>query len=189
MIRLVHCADLHLTSGDERTYSLNVLDEIIEIVIRAECAYFLICGDLFDRSQDSADLSAEVFEALRRLEGRVEVLCIPGNHDPVIRDDQDGGIGSLEHVHVMQERPYTLFQHGDVEFLCIPHADDYVGYHEWPIPPKQCDYRIALAHGLVTGMEIYVGPGGLGGGRWRGHRFRSLCEIRRGLRSSGSHPS
>jgi len=36
MTTIIHCADLHLTSGKERDYSLAVLDEILTVKFRSD---------------------------------------------------------------------------------------------------------------------------------------------------------
>ena len=50
-----------------------------------------------------------------------------------------------------------------MEFLAVPHQEEYAGYDTWAVPPKAAPWRIALAHGIVAGMA-YRGPDAEGGG-------------------------
>ena len=162
MTRLLHSADLHLSRAEERgerAYSLAVLDDIVALAAREKVDYLLICGDLFDSFDDAEALRGEVRARMARLPDGLKAIYIPGNHEELRlggRSLAGLDLGALTPCH---KRPFDLLSFADIEFLCIPHQRDYRGYHQWSVPAKQAKRRVALAHGLVSGMDIYTGPG------------------------------
>ena len=156
MPSIVHCADIHLKVGEEEAYCYGVLEEVVALTAQTGSNFLLICGDLFDTERDAVTLGQKAEAILEKLNGKAEVICIPGNHDPV---EQNAGLfGASDHVHVCMMRPFELIQRPGIEFLCIPFSESYSGYHEWDIPEKGECPRIALAHGHVLEMGVYAGP-------------------------------
>jgi hypothetical protein len=158
MARILHAADLHLSEAD-KDYSLAVFAELLEAAAREKADYLLFCGDLFNTFADAEKLRAE----FRRLLGSppFEFLFLPGNHE----DLQRGG-GELSRLDwgaatVLHARPFELLRRDRsgavLEFLAVPHQENYSGYGNWPVPPKQAPWRIALSHGVAAGMA-YRGP-------------------------------
>lgn len=173
MIRLLHAADLHLSVA-EREYGLAVFAELLDLARRERADFILFCGDLFDTFPDAEALRAEVRDLLARARdvggpggGAPEFLFLPGNHEALRR-----GAGELSRLDfgpasLLEAPPFQWFRRGReaaaVEFLAIPHQDDYAGYGQWAVPAKAAPWRIALAHGIVAGMA-YRGPDAEGGG-------------------------
>lgn len=158
MTTIIHCADLHLTSREEREYSLSVLDEILTISEHERAEYLLICGDLFDSFDDAVNLRAELRSRIEPIGSHCQILFVPGNHEDLGKGNRSLSkldIGTLRAGYVT---PFELITYSEIEFLCIPHQTDYQDYHEWPMAPKKAAWRIALAHGLVSGVDIYAGP-------------------------------
>jgi hypothetical protein len=84
------------------------------------------------------------------------VLLLPGNHEYL-----RGGQANLAHLdlgplQILEETPFQLLTYPELEILAIPHQPHYKNYMEWPVPPKKSPFRLALAHGSVSGMT-YLG--------------------------------
>lgn len=160
MITLLHCADLHLSckSEDESQYSLSVLDEIIAHAAKWQASALLFCGDIFDSFTDADRLRTEFRSRIATLPESCKVFFIAGNHEDLGRSDRalknyDFGISP---DHIVED---VAFQYCDCEgfdLIAIPHRQDYRDYAEWSIPQKSSKKRIAMAHGVVTGM-VFTG--------------------------------
>ena len=158
MTTIIHCADLHLTGGEEREYSLSVLDEILTISDHERAEYLLICGDLFDSFDDAVSLRAELLGRIESIRSQCQILFVPGNHEDLGKGNRSLSNLDLGTLRACYATPFELIPYPEVEFLCIPHQADYRDYHEWLVAPKKAAFRIALAHGLVSGIDIYAGP-------------------------------
>jgi len=158
MTTIIHCADLHLTSGEEGEYSLSVLDEILTITDHERAEYLLICGDLFDSFDDALNLRAEFRSRIEPISSHCRTLFVPGNHEDLWKDNRSLSNLDLGTLRACYAVPFELIIYPEIEFLCIPHQADYRDYHEWSVAPKKAAFRIALAHGLVSGIDIYAGP-------------------------------
>ena len=164
MPRILHAADLHLSEPD-RDYGLAVFSELVATANREKADYLLFCGDLFNTFADAEKMRAE-FRAILG-SPKFEFLYLPGNHE----DLQRGG-GELSRLDwgaatVLHARPFELLRRDragcPMEFLAIPHQEDYSGYGNWQVPPRSAAWRVALAHGVVAGMS-YRGPDEESGG-------------------------
>ena len=158
MTTIIHCADLHLTSGKERDYSLAVLDEILTVADKEWVRYLLISGDLFDSFDDAVNLRAEFRRRTESVSSKCHIIYIPGNHEDLGKGNRALSSLDIGTLQVCLTTPFEVIVYPEIEFLCIPHQADYRDYHEWSIPPKKAPIRIALAHGLVSGIDIYAGP-------------------------------
>ena len=171
MLRIIHCADLHL-SDRERDYCLNVFEEIIAQANRRSVAAILISGDFFDTYADAEALRADVRRLAETFAG--EILYIPGNHEElqsgVRSGSKKGGGSNADHpITVLDLSPITVIHHTPctflerifadvpVEILAIPHQTEYGDYRNWNVPPKRAPLRLGMAHGIVTGLA-YAGP-------------------------------
>ncbi len=158
MIRLIHCADLHLSASQEnRDYSLSVLDEIISIAGREKARYLLFAGDTFDTFGDAESLRAEFRARIQSIDPSCEAVLLAGNHEDLGRGkrrlaDFDFGIGAGNIIE-FDGTPFRLLVREGLEILAIPHQQDYRHYTEWKVPAKGEDVRLALAHGIVAGMS------------------------------------
>ena len=99
--------------------------------------------------------------------GDCEILFLPGNHEGLRRGTGDMGRLDYGPVTLLDVRPFQLLRRErrgiSVEFLGIPHQDQYSAYGNWQVPAKAADWRVVLAHGVVAGMS-YRGPDAEGGG-------------------------
>ncbi len=163
MPRILHAADLHLSDA-EKDHGLAVFAELIETALRERVDYVVFCGDLFNTFADAEKLRAD----FRRMLGAppFEFLYLPGNHEELQRGGGDLTRLDFGAATVLHTRPWELLRRDRggvaVEFLAIPHQEQYQGYADWPVPAKAAPWRIALAHGVVAGMA-YRGPDDEGG--------------------------
>lgn len=159
-VTILHVADLHLVrEGPERDYGLAVLAEIVGLSNELPADYLLLCGDVFDSLADMEALRRPFREALEQV--AAQVLFLPGNHEQLGAGRQQLSAFDFGKARLLAARPCELVTLGSgdepVEFLAIPHQDDYSDYPDWPVPAKQARWRVALAHGVVAGMS-YCGP-------------------------------
>jgi len=156
MTKILHTADLHLKAGAEKDYCFSVLDAIIALARAEKPEHLLISGDLFDSFDDLKELRAETAARFEALKGVCGIIYIPGNHEHLRRTAplESFDLGGIKKFTAL---PYTLYPAAGVEFLCVPHADSYSGYRDWPVPPKDPSRaRVLLMHGLNS--RIYTGP-------------------------------
>src|SRR5690606_10246154 len=160
---ILHAADLHLSEAD-KDYGLTVLEELLTIARRERVAFVLFCGDLFDTFADAEKLRV-LFRSILGAPA-FEFLYLPGNHESLRRGGGDLSRLDLGAATLLDGAPFRLDRRESggigVEFLSIPHQDDYSGYGNWSVSPKGGAWRIALAHGVVAGMA-YRGPDREGG--------------------------
>lgn len=160
MIKLVHCADLHI-SVKEKAYSISVLDEIVEHANREEVNYLLMAGDTFDSFDDLAALHRQFASSIGKLRGECEVIMVAGNHEEHGRNKRS--IASFElgisrgTVVDNDAAPFRLIDRKGIEFLAIPHQASYREYTGWMVPPKQAPLRIAIAHAANDDLS-FTGP-------------------------------
>jgi DNA repair exonuclease SbcCD nuclease subunit len=156
MIKILHCADLHLSEA-EKEYSLDVLKEIIDKAKSESVGYMLFCGDVFDSYQDLQSLQSVFCQMLSCL-NNCKVLFLPGNHEELRCGNPVFDIFSWGSVELLAKKPWSLATYGkgedQIEFLSIPHQKEYSGYLDWHVPQKEARYRIAMVHGFVSGMSF-----------------------------------
>jgi DNA repair exonuclease SbcCD nuclease subunit len=163
MPRILHAADLHLSDSD-REYGLAVFSELIEAAGKTRVDYLVFCGDLFNTFADAEKLRVE----FRRILGTpsFEFLYLPGNHEELQRNGGDLSRLDWGAATILQTKPFQLLRRDRggvaVEFLAVPHQEQYAGYADWAVPRKEAPWRIAMAHGVVAGMS-YRGPDDEGG--------------------------
>lgn len=158
MITLLHCADLHLSgrSDDEKRYSISVLDEIVRLAEEQQVRALLFCGDTFDSFSDAVLMRDEFRKRIASVRERSDVFLIAGNHEELDRGDNvlskyDFGI---EPGCMIERCSFKYFSCDGFDLLAIPHRRDYRDYGDWQVPEKKFSTRIAMAHGIVTGMTF-----------------------------------
>ncbi|HBA61592.1 MAG TPA: hypothetical protein DCZ92_12415 [Elusimicrobia bacterium] len=164
MLKLLHAADLHLSSGPEKEYGLEVLREIISLANQKQADFVLFCGDLFDSFKDlkSGKLLDAVKEEAQRLHNNGRILYIPGNHESLGMGEQDKfsnfNFGRIELMaDPSSEFGGRVLELPAADIVCVPHAQDYSGYRKWPLPPKRAGTaRVLMMHG--TSSAVYRGP-------------------------------
>ncbi|OGS12931.1 MAG: hypothetical protein A2285_07340 [Elusimicrobia bacterium RIFOXYA12_FULL_57_11] len=164
MLRILHASDLHLTSGPDREYGLEVLRELVCLANSRQADFLLLCGDLFDSFKDLKENSLlnSVRQEVQLLRAGCRALYIPGNHEDIGRGPKDRlssfDLGRLE---LMTDAAAACggktLETPEAEFICVPHSSDYSGYRKWQLPPKAPGRaRLLLMHG--TSSAVYRGP-------------------------------
>ncbi|EMY68989.1 metallophosphoesterase family protein [Leptospira vanthielii] len=156
-MKLLQVSDLHLSqsSQDEKNYSLAVLGEIFDTAEQTKCDRILFCGDLFNTFPDLEGLRSEFLKVVSSYSGLVYFL--PGNHEILEKKGNNNRYADYDwstKVKVLDETPYFLFEDSGIEFVSIPHQENYSGVLLSPPPPKKTKLRIGLAHGTVPGMSF-----------------------------------
>lgn len=162
MPRIFHFADLHLSAEpSEREYCLGVLAAICDLAREQNADLVSIGGDLFNTFADIAPLREAVAELLRS--SGAPALFLPGNHEalrqPRGQTLQQFGFGAG--VELLSQSPASLLRREldghSLEIIALPHSEDYAALSDWTPSPHQGGLRLALAHGIVTGL-VYTGP-------------------------------
>lgn len=160
MLKLLHTADLHLTRDTpaEMQYSYSVLDEIVEKANEHAADFLVLAGDVFNRFTDIEAGHRDFKERLSKLQKKCEVIYIAGNHENLARkkrkiNSYDLGIPA-GHVVDSDTAPLQYIEKANVEFLCIPHQDDYAALSEAVVRERSNKVRVAVAHGIVTGTSL-----------------------------------
>lgn len=164
MLRIIHASDLHLSSGEDKEYGLEVLRELVALANAKQADFLLLAGDLFDSFKDLKDnsLLTAVRAEAELLRKDCRALYIPGNHEELGRGPKDKlsnfDFGRLELI-AGEASAFggKTIETPDAEFICVPHAADYSGYRKWALPAKTPGRaRLLLMHG--TSSAVYRGP-------------------------------
>lgn len=155
-MKLLQVSDLHLSQNslEEKTYSLTVLCEILQTAESTKCDRILFCGDLFNTFPDLEGLRSDFLKEVSSYSGIIYFL--PGNHE-ILEKRNNNNYANYDwssKVKVLDKTPYYLLEDGGIEFLSIPHQENYSELLLSPPPPKQTKLRIGLAHGTVSGMSF-----------------------------------
>jgi len=164
MLKIIHASDLHLSSGEDKEYGLEVLRELVALANAKQADFLLLAGDLFDSFKDLKDnsLLSSVRAEAELLRKDCRALYIPGNHEELGRGPKDKlsnvDFGRLE---LMADEASAFggktVETPDAEFICVPHSADYSGYRKWALPAKTPGRaRLLLLHG--TSSAVYRGP-------------------------------
>lgn len=111
-MKVAFTADVHLDTGyPERARALK---DILKQVAAEGIEQLIVAGDLFDKDNDAASL--QDFESICAEHLQVQVLVIPGNHDPSLHPDKL----AQSNVRVFPE-PASLDLDG-TSILLVPYA-------------------------------------------------------------------
>ena len=162
MIKILHVADVHLSSSNEKTkkYCLQVLDEIVEHVKGYNADYLIFAGDVFNSYKDVAEMKVDFRSRIKTIPDSCEVIFVAGNHEylhsgianPKISTN-DLGVASGNIIEHSKDSSFTLLRRGGLEFFAIPHHNEYSTYINWEITEKE-SCRICIAHAQVSGLNF-----------------------------------
>ena len=168
-IRFLHCADLHMDTpfrdqGDEgyseirRRDVKGALDAIVQLSLKENVDFVLICGDLFEHHYTSK-MSIEWISS--RLESNgVPVVIIPGNHDPYVSNSWYRAWKWPDNVTILTpDQPYTEFT---ILSTCIYGIGFSAFRQDKPdlkgvIPPSRGKFNILMLHGSLD-LDIAKQP-------------------------------
>ena len=157
--RLLHCSDLHLVhSGESRDYGLSVFEEILEIARQESVSLILSAGDLFDSRRDFEALLPQVDTLLTERLEKVRMIMLPGNHEELVRSSAPlKSLSATRNVEISRELPFGHLVFDGFDLITVPFQNDYGGFEEWEVPPRNGRRRIVLAHGSVFGASVPEG--------------------------------
>jgi DNA repair exonuclease SbcCD nuclease subunit len=165
MVRFLHTGDWQLgmtrhflSEEAQPRFSQDRVDAIrrlSRIAVERECAFLVVCGDVFESNQVDQRTVARALEALREVS--VPVFLLPGNHDAL---DAAGVYHSRafrnakpDHVTVLEDATPVRAAPG-VEVVGAPWlsrrpARDLAGEVAEALPPAEGTLRVLVAHGGV----------------------------------------
>ena len=112
-------ADMHLTTRADHPERFNALEDIMCQCGELEVDLLIIAGDVFDQNrQNFTDFEATVKE---HSPGNLEIIVIPGNHDPEIRSKSF----TLKNLTVCAQPELLEFEGSSLKFLFLPYAEEH----------------------------------------------------------------
>jgi DNA repair exonuclease SbcCD nuclease subunit len=152
-VTVVHSSDIHVDHGTEpRPFGsdgVGALRAVLEAARRVGADVTLLAGDTFEHNRLPADLLARAAAVLE--EAGMQVVMLPGNHDPLTPDSvfRRGALADLPNVHVLgiTHEQAVLFPELQLEIWGHAHHD-YVDSDPLRLPrPRSSFWQIAVAHG------------------------------------------
>ena len=146
---VAHTSDLHLGGRWQHGGELAALRAVLDAAVEADAAVLIMAGDIFDSHRTAAGI---VEGAARMLaDATIEVVILPGNHDPATPDAvyRQSGMDGMANVHVLgvTVADSVLFGALDLEVIGAPH----MAYADMsPLAearPKSTAWQISVAHG------------------------------------------
>ena len=111
-MKIAITADLHLRNRENHPERYNALENILEQIEAENIKTLIIAGDLFDK--DSRNYSD--FEKICKKHGKVQLLIIPGNHDPDISGKKIVG----DNIHIYSSP--SIIKPSIISFEVISHG-------------------------------------------------------------------
>ncbi len=123
----IHCADLHIGSGNIAA-AVNCLHRMTDEVMIARADALLIAGDLFNRSAGRTAVEAAAQAMIRLKQANIPVYCVDGNHDACSKPGRDclGLLHGQSLIHLLYPirdaagEPHISAYNGDTG--CIAYA-------------------------------------------------------------------
>lgn len=155
MLRIMHCADLHLDSpfaglppeqaAQRRQLQRCLPGQIVDRSNELGCQLLLVAGDVFDGDR----VSPETIEALRTAfaRSRARVFIAAGNHDPLSADSPWTAIRWPEQVHIFGSRQEAVLL---PELGCRVWGRSFTGRESYaPLEPVSAEgwLEIGVFHG------------------------------------------
>ncbi len=151
MVKIIHCADIHIGSADtslgllaqkRRLETLMTFERIIDTARENAVQIIALSGDLFDSNDIERSLSDAVFEKIASIP-EIKVIYAAGNHDPlnscspflkrqlpenlyVFKTSDDCITFDDLKVRVYGKSFENCYQSGNETFSITPPQDDYV---------------------------------------------------------------
>ncbi len=151
---VAHSSDLHIGGRSRAGEELAALVAVLDAAAEAGAQALILAGDVFDSHRTPQAVVAGAGRMLS--EATMEVVILPGNHDPATADAvyRRDGMTDLPNLHVLGVTTDDAVQlpNLDLEVTGVPH----VAYADMvPIPARRARslrWHIVVAHGhWVTG--------------------------------------
>jgi DNA repair exonuclease SbcCD nuclease subunit len=151
---VAHSSDLHLGARGHGEAPLPVLRVVLEAAYSAGAHALVLAGDVFDSNRVPEAVVASAAELL--LGTPLEVVVLPGNHDPATADSvyRRAALTGIPNLHVLGVNADGVVRLPvlDLEVTGAAHTA-YADMSPLPSPaPRGLRWRIVVAHGhWVTG--------------------------------------
>jgi DNA repair exonuclease SbcCD nuclease subunit len=148
-LTIAHTSDLHIGARTSRDGELHTLRAVLDASGEAGARALILAGDIFDNNRVP---QTTVAQAIEMLEGAaLEVVILPGNHDPAMADAiyHQRELHGLDHVHIfgVTHDQSIHLEALDLEMHGVPHTD----YADMPalVSPRERSLRwqVVVAHG------------------------------------------
>lgn len=146
---VAHTSDLHLGGRWHKGGELSALRAVLDAAGEAGAQALILAGDVFDSHRTPGRI---VEGAARMLEAAgLEVVILPGNHDPATPDAvyRRDGMSGVANVHVLgvTAGDSVRFAAFGLEVFGLPHMA-YVDMSPLAVArPRSTRWQIAVAHG------------------------------------------
>ncbi len=181
MVKLLHCADLHLgsslkglkTLAKSRSAELGTAFlKIVSLCREENINLLLIAGDLFDAPGENKELAAFVRDGLASIP-ETTVAIAPGNHDPFTPDSPYSLEGFWpENVHIFKEPEAVILEHLGVRLIGAGFTSMYERTPLLKVAAPEDGYiNIGVLHGMAVSKgqasdynpvyESYIAASGL----------------------------
>lgn len=169
-VSFIHCADIHLDapfsalgkdnlSTERRKDLKKVFGKIIDLVIEKDVDFLLISGDLYEHEYAARSTIAWINGMFRNL-GSKQVIIIPGNHDPCVKNSWYRSYKWSDNVHILTtENPEYFDENLNVYFYGI----GFDTFHQETLPVQKPPVvlpdriNICLFHGTLN-MQFTESP-------------------------------
>jgi exonuclease SbcD len=169
-MRLLHTSDWHIGRSLHGTDLLGeqeaVLARLAEVVAAESVDVVLVAGDVYDRAVPSADATAVLDRALRRLTAAgAAVVLTPGNHDSARRLGFLSGLLAASGVHLRTEtagldEPVLLAdEHGEVAIYGLPYLEPEVARFELRLDGGRSHEAVLAAAMDRVRADLFLRPG------------------------------
>lgn len=168
MIKMIHCADIHLDSRMEANLSpeqarqrnrelCNSFSRMADYAVQNGVSIVLIAGDLFDSERISATTVSFLLDVIRRA-AEVDFLYLRGNHDST--DQAFSGQTLPDNLRLFSDR-WVCY---DYDFLTVCGLEwngdnDFTAYDSLALDPRRTN--IVTLHGQIAtqpGQELVCLP-------------------------------
>jgi DNA repair exonuclease SbcCD nuclease subunit len=146
---VAHTSDLHLGGRWHKGGELSALRAVLDAADETAAQVLILAGDVFD----SHRTAATILEGAARMldDAAVDVVILPGNHDPATPDAvyRRSGMDSIANVHVLgvTATDAVVFDAIGLEVVGVPHMA-YVDMPALAEPrAKSATWQISVAHG------------------------------------------
>ena len=143
MIKVLHCADLHLDSPfsslsatkseERREEQRELLRNLVCYIRNTHIDLVLISGDLFDSGYTSSKMLKYAEDLFKNLD--CPVVIAPGNHDPYV----EGGIYSSafsDNVHIYKSKEISSFDFESLGITVYGYAFTSSSYEDHPLEQR-----------------------------------------------------
>ncbi|HYM14968.1 MAG TPA: metallophosphoesterase [Dehalococcoidia bacterium] len=123
-LTLAHSSDLHIGGRSRPGEELASLRAVLEAAAEARAQALILAGDVFDSHRAPAPVVAAAASMLA--EAAIDVVILPGNHDPAIPDAvyRRDGMATVPNVHILgvTAGDTVRLPHLDLEVSGAPHT-------------------------------------------------------------------